>query len=318
MILGIDEVGDFAINSEQFHFFLVVQLDQNKNGIEIKKKQFSDWLKTIPEEKINDNGEVKGTDLTDEELYEFAKQVIAADPITRILQVRVVPAENPPELIEKFKEIEIGRIQGAIEYYQENGNQQIVKDLQRLIYWYKNRNYQHVLKMLILHRAISEALNETIGISILLSLLPGNEEEKNLLNIKLKIDRDFINGPHPRIFWGEILRNAIREYSKAKPILVLDTWKDSGHPFLEKYKTPDGKLNFKDILKENCQFFHSHEHFEIQMADIAGNMVHRYQNRGRCKDAYNKLVEPIMKEQIDIIHLKLNPNPTDDNEIFIE
>ncbi|SFE38093.1 DUF3800 domain-containing protein [Sunxiuqinia elliptica] len=318
MILGIDEVGDFAINSEQFHFFLVVQLDQNKNGIEIKKKQFSDWLKTIPEEKINDNGEVKGTDLTDEELYEFAKHVIAADPITRILQVRVVPAENPPELIEKFKEIEIGRIQGAIEYYQKHGNQQIAKDLQKLTYWYKNRNYQHFLKMLVLHRAISEALNETIGISILLSFLPGNEEEKNLLNIKLKIDRDFINGPQPRIFWGEILRNAIREYSQAKPIPVLDTWKDTGHPFLEKYKTPDGKLNFKDILKENCHFFHSHEHFEIQMADIAGNIVHRYQNRGRCKDAYDKLVEPIRKEQIDIIHLKLNPNPTDDNEIFIE
>jgi len=318
MIIGIDEVGDFAINSEKFHFFIAVMLDQNRNGLEIKKEQFSNWLKTIPAEKKNKNGEVKGTDLTDEELFFFANQVIVSDPITRLIQVRVIPAENPPEIIEKFKEIEINRLEQGIQFYKEQGKDRIVKDLQKLIFWYKNRNYQHYLKMLVLHRTISKVLYETIGVSILLSLLPENNPEMNLLNIQLKIDRDFINGPQPRIFWGEMLRNAIRTFTNQKPIPVLDTWRKTGHPFLEKYSMPDGKMNFKEILKENCNFFHSHEHFEIQMADIAGNIVHRFQNYGRCKDAYDKLVEKLIKKQIDITHLILNPNPPKDGGIIIE
>ena len=308
MIIGIDEVGDFAVNSNDFNYFIVAQIDQDNNGVEIKKKQFNDWLKTIPEKKKNENGEVKGKDLDDNELLDFSEQVIASEPLVRTKQIRIVPRENSVETVSLYKEIEISRLEFAIQYYIKNDQKEIANQLQKLIYWYKNRNYQQYLKILLLNYTIGVTIEETIGTSILLSMLPGRSNV-NLLEIKLKIDRDFINGPQPRIFWGEILRNSIRNYSQKHPLPLLDEWKETGHPFLEKYLNKDGKISLKSILKDNCHFLHSHEHFEIQLADITGNIIHRYQNKGRSHEAYHILVEKFSKKSHKIFHLTLDTNP---------
>jgi hypothetical protein len=223
MIIAIDEVGNFASDSGSFHYFIAVQLDQNKNGIEIKRQQFQAWLDTIPADRKNQHGEVKGKDLSDEQLLQFANQVIATDPLVRITQVRVIPTENSPELIEEYRKIEISRFEKGVELYTKNNRPRIAEAYQQLIHWYKNRNYEQYLKILILNQTIPEALRKVIGISILLSLLPGNGND-NLLNIKIKIDRDFINGPQPRLFFGELLRSSFRTFTTKYPIPVLDSW----------------------------------------------------------------------------------------------
>ena len=82
--------------------------------------------------------------------------------------------------------------------------------------------------------------------------------------------------------------------------------------------TPKGNLNFGEILRDKCNFCHSHEHFEIQIADIVGTIIHRFQNRERCKDAYDKLVERFTKKKHDITHLILNPNPSENTDIRFE
>ena len=60
----------------------------------IKHNQFLEWFKTIPKEKQNSNGEIKGSDLNDDELYEFVKQVYNTDPIVRCEVVCFQPSEN--------------------------------------------------------------------------------------------------------------------------------------------------------------------------------------------------------------------------------
>jgi hypothetical protein len=79
MIIGIDETGNFVHDSDlKFHFFTAVQLDQNKNGIELKRQQFQKWLETIPTDKKNKNGEVKGSDLP------RCRGLLVRDPIVSI------------------------------------------------------------------------------------------------------------------------------------------------------------------------------------------------------------------------------------------
>ena len=304
MVIGIDEVGNFASDSDKFHFFIAIKIDQNDNGYERKKQQFQKWFDTIPADKKNKNGEVKGTDLTEDELFRFADTVIAADPIVRAVQVRIVPKETPTDLVTTFKEIEIKRLENLIALYKEKNKPILAEEYQKLVYWYKNRNYEQFLKILILNNAICHSLEQTIGASILLELLC--KDEKNLLNIKLKIDRDFINAQEPKTFWGDFLRNTFKRFTDKYPIPVLDEWEKNGHPFLEKYGTTDGKLDFKEILRDNTQFLHSHEHFEIQMADITGTIYHRYQNKNTCKPAYDKIVERLSGKKHKIIQLSQN------------
>ena len=317
MVLGIDEVGDFAIGSESFHYFIAVHLDQNHNGIIRKKNQFYQWLNTISDNKKNQYGEVKGKDLTDQELYYFAEKVIATNPPVRITQMRLIPKENPEDLVEEFKKIEISQYEKAVEYFANKNRPQVSEEYQKLIYWYKNRNYQQYIKIIMLNKTIPEALRNTIIIAIVLSEIPGSSHD-NLLKIKIKIDRDFINGPQPRLFFGELLKHAFRTFTNNNPIPALDTWEKSGHPFLDKYLKSNGKYDFKEILYDNCNFCHSHEQFEIQMADITGNIIHRFQNRQRCKDAYEKLVEKFSNKKHEITHIRLNPHPNKGAGIIIE
>jgi hypothetical protein len=315
MIIGIDEVGNFVYNSDiKFHFFTAVKIDQNNNGYEIKKAQFQKWFESIPIHKKNKNGEIKGTDLTEEELYNFADTVIAADPPVRIVQVKIIPSNNPPELIEEFQRIEVKRLENLIKIYKEKNRNILAKQYTKLAAWYKNRSYAQYLKIIILNHTICEALRSAIGTSILLGLL---HKDDNLLNIKFKIDRDFINGDEPKIFWRDFLRSAFRDYSKKYPIPMLDQWEKTGHSFLTKYGRPDGQIDFKEILRGNTDFHHSHEHFEIQMADIAGTIYHRFQNRSTCKEAYDKLVEPFSGKKHTMVQIDLNRNPNNSEEVIM-
>jgi hypothetical protein len=315
MIIGIDETGNFVNDSDlKFHFFTAVQLDQNNNGIELKKEQFQKWFNTIPAEKKNKNGEIKGSDLSAEELFKFADTVIAADPVVRIIQVRIIPKENSPELISTFQEIEVKRLENLIKLYEANNKPQLAKDYKKLVIWYKNRKYAHYLKIIVLNNTICHAVEKSIGASILLGL---HSKDENLLNIKIKIDKDFINADEPKIFWSDFLKSTFHRFTEKYPIPTLDDWEKTGHPFLTAYATPDGSVNFSGIMSDNTQFYHSHDHFEIQMADIAGTIIHRFQNKGTCKTSYDKLVERFPDKKHTIIQLNLNPNPDKKTDVII-
>ncbi len=310
MIIAIDETGDFSPASEKLSFFIAALLDQQKGGIDIKHKQFSEWLKTIPKDKFNENGEIKGSDLNDEELLSFVQQVYNSKPIVRCSIVCLRPNENPEALLQRFKEIEVAQIIRLAELARANGKEAMAKQYDRMAIWHKNAkkmHYPHFFKLILLRSLIVKAFTSAIGVSILLEVL-GDKDSENLLNIQIKIDQDFVRGADPIIYWKELLRTHFIDATKENPIPSLDAWKENGHPFLEKYKgAEDGTLNFKDIFKNHCDFVDSHKHFEVQIADIIGIIINRFYNRQKAIEAYREL-KAIVKIA-SFTKIVLNPNP---------
>jgi hypothetical protein len=319
MIIAIDETGDFNPDSELHSFFVAILIDQSNNGLEIKKEQFDHWKKTIPEQKFNEKGEVKGSDLDDNELLSFVKNVYNPDPVLRQEVVFFLPKENPESLMKIFKEIEVEKLNKVKELARDQGKLEMAKQYELMAIWHKNAkkmHYPHFFKLILLRSLISRAFNTCVEVSILLEMLH-DKESQNLLNIKIKIDQDFVRGDDPKIYWKELLRNSFISSTIENPVPLLETWKN-GHPFIEKYKhNSDDSLNFKDLFKNNCDFLESHEHFEIQLADITGIIINRFHNRNKAVDAYNELHRVIKKQKLTKLVLKNEPN-FDINPIVFE
>jgi len=319
MIIAIDETGDFSPQSDKLSFFVAVLIDQQNGSVGVKHHQFVEWLTTLPKEKFNCNSEVKGSDLSDEELLAFVKQVYNSDPIIRCEVVCMQPNENPEDLMLTFKEIEVSKISRLAELASEDGKEEMAKQYNRMAIWHKNAkkmHYPHFFKLILLRSIIVQAFNTAIGVSILLESL-GDNNSDNLLNIQFKIDQDFVRGDDPTIYWKELLRTHFISKTIQNPIPVLDSWKEMEHPFLRKYKSEkDGTLNFNDLFKQSCNFVQSHEHFEVQIADIVGIIINRFHNRDRAVEACKELWTRIQRPTFTKISLNANPDTNIEPEII--
>ena len=310
MIIGIDETGDFSPKSDKLSFFIAVLLDQSDNGLKKKQEQFTAWLNTIPKEKINEKGEVKGSDLEEHELLSFVKTVYNHEPISRVEIVCFNPIENPEELMLKIKAIEVNKLIESAKIARENGNEEKAKYIEKMSIWYRNAkkmHYQHFLKLILLRNLITHTFETSVGVSILLEMLQ-DKNSSNLLNIEFKIDQDFVRGDEALKYWKSLLRASFVSYNLKHPLPALDTWNKTGHPFLEKYKTSNKEqLNFTEIFNDKCNFGESETHFEIQMADIIGIIVNRFHNRNKAISAYNALWTEIKEPKLRKIILNEKP-----------
>ena len=59
MIIAIDESGNFNKNSNKYNLFVAAHIQSKDNSLEIKKKQFENWEKTIPVNMRDNQGEIK-------------------------------------------------------------------------------------------------------------------------------------------------------------------------------------------------------------------------------------------------------------------
>ena len=309
MIIGIDETGDFSPKSDKLSFFIAALLDQSENGLEKKREQFTTWLKTIPEEKINEKGEVKGSELDENMLQSFVDNVYNQEPEVRLNISCFNPKENTEEIMQRFKEIEVNALLNEAKLFRKNGNEKKAKRIERMAYWYKNRtsmNYNHYFKLMLLKSIINNSFVSAIGVSIMIELLKQDNKSINLLNLEFKIDKDFINGDEAISNWKKLLERSFQQFNKKNPIPTLEEWKLNGHPFLEKFKSSDSKtLDFKEIFNKSCNFGHSHENFEIQIADIIGIIINRHENDGKLKNVFNSLWSKIQRPNFQKIILQL-------------
>ncbi len=317
MIVAIDEFGDFDPKSDRYNFFVAALINQENEYYSLIKKNFQDWKDSISKEKWDKNEEVKGRDLNCFELESFVSKVISDKeaPIS-FLQIRIKPCDNDDELIEKFRQIEVKKIEKLIELTLEKGFKKKAEQYRQLIKWYNKRNKHQYLKILLLTQIIPPALEKAIGVSLIYSHY--FRKDKNLMNIKFQIDKDFINPDgHAKLYFGELLRHAFYTYTKEHPIPILDTWIETGHPFMDKYIVK-GRMNAKEILQDNLHFLESHENFEIQIADILCTIVNKYHNQGKCKETYGKLLDSFPeKATLDIVEIRLNPDYDENIDVEI-
>lgn len=303
MIIAIDETGDFSPDSKLKSFFVGVLLQQHKGKLEIKKQQYELWLKTIPSEKFNSKNEIKGSELDEEELYQFTEMVYTKEPCVANQIIYFLPSENPECLMKSIKKIEVESIEKIVELAKEKEKPEWTDFYKKLSIWYKNAkkmNYQHFMKLILLRRLINRSFENAVGVSILYEMAEDSNSE-NLLNLEFKIDKDFIKGREAKQYWKELLRNSFHTYNKKNPLPTLQKWQENGHPFLNKYKgRTRNELNLSNLFRENCDFLESDEHWEIQIADITGIIINRYFNRNKAQKAFENLNKCIKSEIIEL------------------
>ncbi|WP_428740185.1 DUF3800 domain-containing protein [Tenacibaculum sp.] len=301
MIIAIDETGDFSPDSKLKSFFVAVLLQQQKGKLEMKKQQYELWLKTIPSEKFNSKDEIKGSELDEEELYQFTEMVYTKEPCVANQIICFLPSENPESLMKSIKKIEVESIEKIVELVKDKDKPKWIDFYKKLSIWYKNAkkmNYQHFMKLILLRRLINRSFENAVGVSILYEMVDDSNSE-NLLNLEFKIDKDFIKGREAKQYWKELLRNSFHTYNQKNPIPTLQKWQEDGHPFLNKYKGKTGsELNLSKLFRENCDFLESDEHWEIQIADITGIIINRYFNRNKAQKAFENLNKCVKSEVI--------------------
>ena len=295
MIVGIDETGDFDHRSDKQNYFTAVLIDQNKNKFSIKESQFNIWESSIPSENRDRKGEAKGQKLTDKQLQEFYDQVLKPEPKVLYSVVRFNARQTSKETLDKHKEYEIKEFERVLEYYKKEARGNWAQWYQKIIGWYKNRNYQHIIKLKCLEMIIGQTLNYGFPYSQLRYIL--DKDEKNITNFSFKIDKDFILAENVQIYWTELLRNFWIEFSSRHPLRMIDLPDIKEFPEIEHYKYAEKKSNFKKVFRDRTSFLCSEDHFEIRMADIIGTILHRYQNKNRCEEIAKKILSNLSEKR---------------------
>jgi len=275
MIVALDESGDFSPESNKIHFFVAVHLPQLNDVLEKRSGQFADWEKSIPSTFKNNKGEIKGSSLTEDLLQTFMEQVLFLEPFPLFTGIGVIPSENSSEVVKKHKAINLAGINDGILNYKKLGRDRPANLYRDFANWLRKLNYQKYLKIFTLGNCIHEALISSVGHAIT------GAYDDELVHLRLKIDRDFIKGRQTTSFWRELLRNQLYNLSLTEPMPLLDTWKETGHPFLTLYYK-NGDLDLNRLYTERCDFVLSNDHFEIRIADIIAIILSRYYNRKKC------------------------------------
>lgn len=304
MIVGIDETGDFALNSNKYNYFSAVLIDQNNNKYSLKEKQFQAWENSISNRNRDNKGEAKGRLLTDDQLNWFYYQVLEPEPHVLYSIVRFDTSKNSKELLEKHKKIEIGALENARNYYKKEARGNCADWYYRLIGWYKKRNYQHLVKIKCLQNLIGQTFNYGFAWSQVRYLL--DSDDSNIKKFCFKIDKDFVKAENVKIMWTELLRQFWMNYNARSRLPLIDVADKEKHPSIEHFSYEKGEVNLKKVFRDQTHFLESDVNFEIRMADIVGTILHRYQNKGDCKKIAEKILSHLGGKKRNYTDLILN------------
>jgi hypothetical protein len=298
MIIAIDESGSFNPNSKNIAFFIGIQLRQRKSLYRSKYEKFQMWERAIPGELKNHRGEVKGAALTDQQLTEFAEEVLRAHPHIWITPVGIRPSENPVSVVEKHRYTQWVGIRKGVEGYTDLERAKRAQTYDEFSYWFKKLSYDQYLKILLLGECIVHSLINSFGHSI------SGKYDDELVRLRLLIDRDFVKEPRSNIFWHELLRNQLFHITKEHPVPMLDRWEKRGHPVIDKYRI-NGVFDLNELFWKHTEFVKSHEYFEVRIADVVATIFNRYYNRRECIKAFT-LVKPSIARGGRVVSIILN------------
>jgi hypothetical protein len=133
-----------------------------------------------------------------------------------------------------------------------------------------------------------------------------DNDDSNIKKFSFKIDKDFVNAENAKIMWTELLRQFWDDFSKRKKLPLIDIADKEKFPSIEDYKIDQGKSNLRKVFRDRTHFLASDEHFEIRMADIVGTILHRFQNKGNCKEIAEKILAHLGGKKENYSELTLN------------
>ena len=290
MIIALDETGSFHSDSNRLNFYSSATIRSEKKLYQIKADQFEKWESTLSPSLKSPQGEFKSSVLPEAALYNFVRQVAVSKPYILIDAVAIKPIDNPENIIDKYKMLQLMGIEEGIEIFKKQGKEALSSKYNEFKNWYSKLNYQQFVKLQLLGQIISSSYRNSFGTAI----SSGFDDE--LVNTKFILDKDHIRGREQNSFWREILRNQMYSYSVKNPLPLLDEWQKTGHPFLDKYGA-EGFINLNRLFWKNCSFEDSKSHFELRIADAVNTILSTYHNDKKNVRSFSLLKHLFMGDQ---------------------
>lgn len=279
MKIYIDESGAFTWgNQPNISLFCGVTIaDRDSDALFAR---FADWKRTIVGASKR---EVKGAELTDSQLEQFANQMLVAQGHDFWLTVvGLDTTRTRREHIEELRRQACVMAERSSELAAEHNNAWLTEFYRQQTGWLKARSAENMLWIVGLEHAVVDSLQH----SIMRFMEPADDVEYLPMNIL--IDRGFIQREQHINFWREWLRNGLSKISRP-PMIIPNTWRPRNHPFIRTYEVRPGLLNFNNLMHGDTGFFLSHEHTGLQLADICAHTLCRYHRGLGAVGAYRRL-----------------------------
>jgi hypothetical protein len=279
MKIYIDESGAFTWgNQPNISLFCGVTVANRDSDALFAR--FAGWKRTIAGDSKR---EVKGAELTDSQLEQFANQILVAQG--RDFWLTVVGLDTTRtrrDHIEELRRQAWVMAERSSELAAEHNNAWLKEFYRQETGWLKARSAENMLWIVGLEHAVVDSLQH----SIMRFMEP--EDDVEYLPMNVLIDRSFIQREQHINFWREWLRNGLTKSSRP-PMIIPNTWRLRNHPFIHTYEIHPGLLNFNKLMLDDTDFFLSHEHTGLQLADICAHTLCRYHRGLGGVAAYRRL-----------------------------
>lgn len=298
MVIGIDDSGTFDITSDKMALFAGVHFPTAAD-VEVAAARLAAWKARYKHLK-NHQGEIKGSLLDDAAAEDFVDSVVVPIPIFGVTICATIPSEHKKRDIQFHRDHLVKSVDKGIAKCRAVGNTALAAQYVELRNWYKNLNYELLLKSFILGEMITVSYRE----HIIDAILRGHDQ--TLGEFRIAIDQDFVKSREHIIFWKDLLRSKFWSYTYRNPVPVIAEWPD-GHPYYMTHgrgsDTSGTHVDTNNVFRRSCNFYKSHETPEIQIADIVGKIVTRYHNDKAFVSAYGKLRPYLLPERSPKIKL---------------
>jgi hypothetical protein len=270
--------------------------------------RFSEWKRSVVGKS---NAELKGSELSSENLESFTTEVLPNSEREPILSVVAADTSVTQEVF-----VAGARDQLADQYALlarrllelDPPNKSFAQAYTEIAGWTRHRSSVNFLWISTAELAIAQA----VQYSVLAFMEP--EDDVEFENIEISVDRSFIKEKRPTLFWKEFIRLAHIDRSRKRiAFQIPNTWRARNHPFHRKYDG-GGYRDFTDLFRNHLTFVDSRTSVGIQIADICAHICRRYYRGETDLRAYANLKRRIMTP----IGATLNLRHFDETSLFTD
>jgi hypothetical protein len=274
----IDESGSFSWSNKGKSVFCSVTVsDAELSQLE---KRFFAWKRSVIGHRKQ---ELKGQDLTGNQLYSFAHKLfpraVRNIHLTLVGGDTTVTAES---YLERLREQAAGLFRLSSELCAKHKNRKLTELYRQMSGWVGNRSAPNVLWIIVLQQAIFDSLQHAIV------EFADDEYSCEFENIEIAIDQSFIRRDEHLVFWKEWLRNDLAKTSRTGTLMTIKQW-GPDHPYNRKYRIQKGLYDYNDLFIKHTEFYDSKSLVGLQIADICANIFYRYFRKDPDIRAYDVL-----------------------------
>jgi hypothetical protein len=305
MRIFIDESGAFDWNFPGRSIFCGITVPDR--DLEALFNRFLRWRRTIIGQSKR---ELKGSELTENQLSSFAAKVLPATDRDIWLTVVGIDTKITHESIVCQLRDQAGIIFGQSSCIAgEHSNNKLQETYRQMAGWVKNRSPQNVLWIIALIETIVKTLNHTNV------RFAEPEDDQEFQTIKIQIDQSFVKDDQHVAFWREWLRAELAKSSRTEHLIVIKQWRERNHPFIEKYVIHPGLVDLRKLFINDTGFFRSERSLGLQIADICAHIIYRHHRNTGAGNAYTHLRRRIVGRggaEIDLVHVNESSLHKDD------